>query len=107
MADVKGDLAGLAKPGAPNEKIEKRGEHLKRSPLAGRYDAPLDRESAYELLKKRAEASSAAPTPKGRARETIVETMAKSAVRAIGSQIGRQLVRGVLGSLLGGGGQRR
>jgi hypothetical protein len=28
--------------------------------------------------------------------------MLKSTVRAIGSQLGRQLVRGILGSLLGG-----
>jgi len=29
MADVKGDLSGLAKPGSPNEKIEKRLKQLK------------------------------------------------------------------------------
>ncbi len=88
-----------------------RAEHLKRSPLAGRYDALLDRESAYELLKKRAEVTSAAreeqqaakPAPRGREPESMVGAMAKSAARAIGSQIGRQIVRGVLGSLLGGG----
>ncbi|MEK7759084.1 MAG: helicase HerA-like domain-containing protein, partial [Pseudomonadota bacterium] len=32
-----------------------RVEHLKRSPLTGRYDQALDRESAYELLNKRGE----------------------------------------------------
>ncbi|MEW6253622.1 MAG: helicase HerA-like domain-containing protein, partial [Planctomycetota bacterium] len=31
-----------------------------------------------------------------------VEALAKSAARAIGSQVGRSLVRGILGSLLGG-----
>ncbi len=88
-----------------------RAEHIKRSPLAGRYDALLDRESAYELLKKRAEVTSAAkeeqqaakPAARGREPESMVGAMAKSAARAIGSQIGRQIVRGVLGSLLGGG----
>jgi len=30
------------------------------------------------------------------------KAMMKSAARAIGSQIGRQIIRGVLGSLLGG-----
>ncbi|HJX18475.1 MAG TPA: helicase HerA-like domain-containing protein, partial [Acidiferrobacterales bacterium] len=29
MADVKGDLSGLARPGHPNEKIEKRLKELK------------------------------------------------------------------------------
>jgi hypothetical protein len=33
--------------------------------------------------------------------------MAKSAAHAIGSQIGRQIIRGVLGSLFGGGGKKR
>jgi hypothetical protein len=33
--------------------------------------------------------------------------MAKGAARTIGSQIGREVVRGVLGSILGGGGKRR
>jgi hypothetical protein len=32
--------------------------------------------------------------------------MAKSAVRTIGSSIGREIVRGVLGSLFGGGRRR-
>jgi len=31
----------------------------------------------------------------------------KSAVRTVGSAIGREIVRGVLGSLLGGGSRRR
>jgi hypothetical protein len=32
----------------------------------------------------------------------MVEALAKSAVRTIGSSVGREIVRGVLGSLLGG-----
>ncbi len=35
-------------------------------------------------------------------RESATEALAKSAARAIGSNLGRQLVRGILGSLLGG-----
>jgi DNA helicase HerA-like ATPase len=92
-----------------------RAEHLKRSPLKGRYDQAVDRESAYELLNKRGEQAAAAaaqeaaakPAKRGREPESIVESMAKSAARAIGSQIGRQIVRGVLGSLLGGSSRRR
>lgn len=45
----------------------------------------------------------------GKQRQGVVEAMAKSAARTIGSQVGRELVRGVLGSLLGGssGAKRR
>ena len=91
-----------------------RREHLQRSPLAGRYDETLDRESAYELLNKRgaeklvAEPPAASkPVARGREPESIAGALAKSAARAIGSQIGRQIVRGVLGSLLGGSTRRR
>jgi len=92
-----------------------RGEHLQRSPLKGRYDAAVDRESAYEMLKARgeraakaaAEQQAAQPAKRGREPDSMVEAMAKSAARAIGSQIGRQIVRGVLGSLLGGSSRRR
>jgi len=87
-----------------------RGELLSRSPLRGRYDKTLDRESAYEVLKQRTapqtepvlsqrkEKTSRAP---GRSRQTVFEAMAKSAARSIGSSLGRQIVRGLLGSLLG------
>ncbi|MCC6302236.1 MAG: DUF853 family protein [Gammaproteobacteria bacterium] len=94
-----------------------RAERLARSPLKGRYEQELDRVSAYESLKQRAdvEAQQAAveraqrdqpvlartPRGTGRTRQTPVEAMAQSAARAIGSSIGRQIVRGVLGSLLG------
>ncbi len=45
--------------------------------------------------------------PRGGRREGLAETAAKSAIRTIGSSVGRELVRGVLGSLLGGGAKRR
>jgi hypothetical protein len=40
--------------------------------------------------------------PRGGHRQGMVEKAATSAVRTIGSSVGRELVRGVLGSLLGG-----
>ena len=43
----------------------------------------------------------------GRQSEGLVEALAKSAARSVGSQTGRALIRGVLGSLLGGGSRRR
>ena len=92
-----------------------RSEHMQRSPLKGRYDQAVDRESAYELLNKRSteklaaaeQQADARPAKRGREPESIAMTLAKGAARAIGSQVGREIVRGVLGSLLGGGSRRR
>ena len=78
--------------------------------LFGTYEKTLDRESAYELLKKRAEASPAeAPSPPAeRSNSTdrsgtadLIGAFAKSAAHAIGSQVGRQIIRGILGSIFG------
>jgi hypothetical protein len=44
--------------------------------------------------------------PRGGKREGLVEKAAGSAVRSIGSAVGRELIRGVLGSLLGGSKRR-
>jgi hypothetical protein len=96
---------------------------LDASAVRGQYEKSVDRESAYEILKRRA-AQAAAPAaaapekggggglldgllggvtgPRGGRREGAAEAMVKSAARSIGSQIGRNLIRGVLGSLLGG-----
>lgn len=90
-----------------------RAEHIGRSPLKGKYDAVVNRESAYEKLKARAQAAAASaeteaarrPADAPRAnpqRESIVEATTRSAMRAIGSSLGRQIVRGVLGSIFGG-----
>ena len=40
-------------------------------------------------------------------KDSIVEAMAKSAARSIGTTAGRELLRGVLGTLLGGGSRKR
>lgn len=93
---------------------DERKERLERSPLSGRYDEVVDRESAYEILKKRAEeaAEEAAKAEEeaakkktkkkpGRRRQSAGEAFVKSASRSIGNQIGRQIVRGILGSLFG------
>jgi hypothetical protein len=44
--------------------------------------------------------------PRGAQHDGLVQTMAKTAARSVASGIGRQIVRGVLGSLLGGGRKR-
>ncbi|HGG61106.1 MAG TPA: DUF853 family protein [Gammaproteobacteria bacterium] len=95
-----------------------RAELLRKSPLAGRYDNPIDRESAHEILKERAEkaareAEEAAArmaeekqrqrmARSGRRRQSVGEAMAKSIARSIGSQLGRRIVRGILGSIFRG-----
>lgn len=45
--------------------------------------------------------------PRGGRHPGLAEKAAQSAVRSIGSAVGREIIRGVLGSLLGGGGSRR
>jgi DNA helicase HerA-like ATPase len=98
-----------------------RARLVATSPLAGFYEETVDRESAYERLKARVaesvpqrgatgEDGSLAQDilfgrrgPRGgRQTQGLIEAMAKSAARTMGSQAGRAFMRGVLGSLLGG-----
>ncbi|HEX5539426.1 MAG TPA: helicase HerA-like domain-containing protein, partial [Methylophilaceae bacterium] len=101
-----------------------RNQMIRSSVLFGHYENALDRESAYEILKGRAEQSAAQAEESqgfdwgglfgggqqsqngrrsaGRQQQGVLETMARSAARTIGSELGRQVLRGVLGSLLGG-----
>jgi hypothetical protein len=86
------------------------------SPLQGRYDKPIDRESAYEVLMGRKglapdpDATPAKPAPEepsftdqaGEFLGTAAGQALKSAMRQAANQLGRQLVRGLMGSLLGG-----
>lgn len=44
--------------------------------------------------------------PRGGRHDGLVQTAARSAVRTVGSAVGREIVRGVLGSLLGGSRRR-
>ena len=79
---------------------------IKGSVLYGHYEKEIDRESAYEMLMERAKKirsekaqAEAKPARKGRQKDTLAETVLKSAVRAAASQAGRSIVRGVLGSI--------
>jgi len=81
------------------------------SVLYGAYEKVVDRESAYEKLRRKAEQLPESREPKPSAREEkaepsqagkLIGALAKSAAHAIGSQLGRQIIRGVLGSLFGG-----
>ncbi|MBU1283107.1 MAG: DUF853 domain-containing protein [Gammaproteobacteria bacterium] len=98
---------------------------IQQSPLRGRYDKPIDRESAYELLtaraekiaaqqaeqskpsvaSKKAEAGSGIGGAAGELLGGLASQVMKTAMRQAANQIGRQLVRGLLGSLMGGKGR--
>lgn len=123
-----------------------RAEIVKLSPVAGLYDETVDRESAAEMLKERAQKAADAaekaerheeaaqkddsgsrwtlpdfddddgrrtttssrsrsttkrstPTRRTSGRQTVAEAAMKSLARTVSSQLGRALVRGILGSL--------
>ncbi|WP_421550607.1 helicase HerA-like C-terminal domain-containing protein [Kluyvera intermedia] len=105
---------------------DERNGLINNSPLYGKYEDEVDRESAFEMLQKGVENSAgqadAPPAkgqqstddggllgglkdiifgttgPRGGKHDGLVQTAAKSAVR----QVTNQIVRGMLGSLLGG-----
>ncbi len=94
---------------------EQRKEILQRSPMAGRYDVEIDRESAFEALKKKTEqaaeraekeAEEKAEKTKNKTtnrrsnRQSMGEAFFKSTLRSVGRSLGSKLVRGILGSLL-------
>ena len=45
--------------------------------------------------------------PRGGEHEDLAQVAARSAVRAIGSSVGREIIRGVPGGIFGGGSRRR
>jgi uncharacterized protein len=99
---------------------EERQALIENSLVAGTYEKVVDRESAFEKLKaRRGEESGAPATDNGgggffskiglpgaggskSTREGVVEAAMKSAARAMASEAGRRIIRGVLGSILGG-----
>ncbi|QBH98246.1 DUF853 domain-containing protein [Limnobaculum zhutongyuii] len=121
-------IAPCSRMGALSD--DERNGLINRSPLYGRYEEMIDRESAYEKLMAGAgvatPAAKDAPVtkqeaqqkenedggllgslndilfgttgPRGGKKDGIVQTAAKSMTR----QLGNQIVRGILGSILGG-----
>ena len=94
---------------------DERAAAVRGSIVYGRYEQTVDRESAYEKLRARADAAQppvagraggakprAPSRDPGQATMDVLESMAKSAARAAGTQLGREIMRGVLGSLFGG-----
>ncbi len=109
--------------------LDERRQLIASSIVAGQYEKTIDRESAFEKLRdRRGDANSIAPSQQsgslggavgnifgkigdalggsgsGRGRESIAESAMKSATRAMASEAGRRIIRGVLGSILGGRG---
>jgi len=106
---------------------EERATIRARSPIGTRYDTPVNRESAQEILAKRAEEltreaekqKEKSPAQKKeteaespgigtkinewlwgtKRRQGAVETMAKQAARTAGTKLGNQILRGVLGGI--------
>lgn len=101
---------------------EERAAVIARSPVGARYDTPVNRESAYEILGRRtSEKAEESRPPEAEAekaaerggmikdllwgtkrRQGMVETFAKQAARTVGSKVGQTILRGVLGGILGG-----
>ena len=110
---------------------EERQQVLFASPVRGKYDQMTDRESAYELLKAKADQAAklqeeaerakaeakaqseaekaraaeerAANRGSGRRSDSLLESLGKSVLRSAGTQVTRTILRGVLGGLFKGG----
>ncbi len=128
-------ISGLSEKGEPLEVVRtiirppeskigpitlaERAEVMSRSMLNSKYNQEIDRESAYEVLKKRTEetaakeleenkpsfwaslfgGSSGSSKTTKRTRQGAGEAFVKSMVRTIGSQVGREILRGVMGTM--------
>ena len=64
--------------------------------------APAQPSVTDQVLSGLGEALFGSTGPRGGQHQGLAQTMVKSAVRNIGSAVGREIVRGVMGSILGG-----
>jgi len=98
---------------------QERQDVRSRSPIGTRYDVTLDRDSASEVLQKRAEklaeaaamaekaeeaekaekAKKKAPAKRRSSRETATESAVKSFMRSMSTMLGREIMRGILGAV--------
>jgi len=129
------ERAFIAPPGSRIGPLtaEERAALIQSSVVANVYEQTVDRESAFEKLRQRAQgggvvpaqtAPSAAPSapsapaaggawgglnellfgrtgPRGGHHPGVVDALAKSAARGVGSAVAREITRGIFGSLLG------
>lgn len=96
---------------------KERKQRIADSPIAGKYDLEIDRDSAYELLRARAaqltelaaqrdeqqeaqreKSARKKSTRRSSGRQSAGEAMLKSTLRSVGTSLGRALIRGLLGS---------
>ncbi|MEM7044435.1 MAG: helicase HerA-like C-terminal domain-containing protein [Pseudomonadota bacterium] len=111
-------------PATPEERAQTRAA----SPVGSLYDEAVDRESAYEILTRRAEEEKAfeeaeklrrerekeqarlekerakaerAARPRRSNRQSVLEAATKSVVRSLGTQVGRSVGRSLLRGILG------
>lgn len=105
---------------------DERAVVIRSSVINGVYEKFIDRKSAYEILKEKADqlAQAAEEAEKqqkaeedsfdwggvlgkkttkarGRPKDSVIESAAKSLARAAGTSLGRSIVRGILGTILG------
>jgi DNA helicase HerA-like ATPase len=116
--------SGKVGPVSPDE----RRALIAGSPVAGQYDRVIDRESAFEVLQRKANAAqaeaeqqkqaemaqkqaeararadraNAPPAPRRSTRASPMEAAMTSLARSAATSLGRALVRGILGSLTRG-----
>jgi DNA helicase HerA-like ATPase len=103
-----------------------RQQIITGSTVYGHYEQMIDRESAYEILKQRSPQPAAQPrsmeekqqefarkraeqpAAKSKPSQTVqvIDAFAKSAARSVGSSFGREIIRGIMGSLFGGSKRR-
>ncbi len=85
-----------------------RRQIIQQSPFYGRYEDPIDRESAYEILKKRAEERLAEAEKeaeekakrRSRGRMSLGEAVARSVIRSVAIMVAGRVVRSLLGNFL-------
>ncbi len=87
---------------------KERAEVRSRSPVGGRYDESLDRESAAEILQKRAEklakdlekaqkSTQKQSARRSSSRQSAGEAAWKNLLRSMGTILGREIMRGIMG----------
>jgi len=96
-------------------KATERAEVIEKSIIGDSYNESLDRNSAHEILQKRAKktvqkvekaqakqaTNAKQPAKRGSNRQGIGEALMKSVARSMGSALGRKIIRGILGSMFG------
>lgn len=93
---------------APAEEVKKQ---IQTSPVYGRYDDLLDRESAYEILKKRAaekasreaemaqDVASKKPKKRASGRQSYAEAAIKTLIRSLSTRIAGEIFKTLIKSL--------